>query len=139
MKTKTLIVDLEAYNTVVPPVRIPSAQPTRHCEPPAVAPHTTKFAGATNLFQCDEKLDFESDGTGSSNPLRSTDEALRTAGPVQAIPRGSVNMTFGKSSLTKHAWGTESAFDCRRCRRARSGLTRLRQAELKPIRELFLR
>ena len=80
MKTKTLIVDLEAYNTVVPPVRIPSAQPTRHCEPPAVAPHTTKFAGATNLFQCDEKLDFESDGTGSSNPLRSTNESVRTAG-----------------------------------------------------------
>ena len=39
-------------------VRIPSALATRHCEPPAVTPHTTMFAVATNLFQCDEKLDF---------------------------------------------------------------------------------
>ena len=29
--------------------RIPSALTTRHCQPPAVAPHTTMFAVATNL------------------------------------------------------------------------------------------
>ena len=41
----------------------------------------------TNLLQGDHKLDFLSDGTGGSNPLRSTNESVRTAGPHGACPR----------------------------------------------------
>jgi hypothetical protein len=70
-----------------PVVRIPSAPPTSQCEPPVRFHGSVVWihisAGKAGPGDCHDnatiKLDFWSDETGSSNLLRSSKEALRTA------------------------------------------------------------
>ena len=60
----------------------------RWCRDPGASGRTLarrRLRLQTNLYQCDDKQDFQSDGTGGSNPLRSSNEAPRTVG--QAQPR----------------------------------------------------
>jgi hypothetical protein len=49
--------------------------------------HTRRPRSQTYLFQCDEKLDFQSDETAGSNPPRSSKESMRTAGLVDQRDR----------------------------------------------------